>query len=134
MFKSNLNWQQWLKNGDQYLKAATPKSEKSRFGPEIRYNLLAMSLEGYAMAILDYHNHLPDNHTFIDLIAALDVVIPIEETLKERILKYENFQSICSIEKYHRCNPTDEELNDLRGAITEIGTIAHRTCVATSFI
>ena len=45
MYKNNLNWQTWLKNGDQYLNAATPKSKKSRFGTDIRYNLLAMSLE-----------------------------------------------------------------------------------------
>ena len=67
MEENKLNWKTWLKNGDQYLKAATPKAKKSRFGTDIRYNLLGMSLEGYIMAILDYHGTLPDNHTFIDL-------------------------------------------------------------------
>ncbi|MGB5157150.1 MAG: hypothetical protein WBN77_06900 [Desulfobacterales bacterium] len=129
MNETDLDWRKWLKNGDQYLKAATPKGEKSRFGADIRYNLLSMSLEGYVMAILDYHKKLPDNHTFIDLINGLETVMPIDETLKKRILQYENIQSICSIEKYHRSSPTKEELDDLKGAITEISMIAHKTCV-----
>jgi len=128
MYKSNLNWHRWLKNGDQYLKSATPKGEKSRFGTDIRYNLLSMSLEGYIMAILDFHNNLPDNHTYRDLVIGLERVMPISLTLKKRILQYENIQSICSIEKYHRSSPTEEELEDLKGAITEISVIAHKTC------
>lgn len=128
MSRHNLNWQTWLKNGDQYLKAAMPSGSKSRFGTDIRYNLLSMSLEGYIMAILDYHHNLPENHTYFDLMTALETVIPIEETLKKRILQYENIQSICSIEKYYRCDPTEEELDDLKGAIGEISTMAHRTC------
>ena len=126
---SDLDWRKWLKNGDQYLKAATPKGDKSRFGGNIRYNLLSMSLEGYIMAILDFHSSLPDNHTFTDLVAGLEAVAPIGEDLKDRILSYENIQSICSIEKYHRSDPTEEELNDLKSAIVEIGVMAHQTCV-----
>jgi hypothetical protein len=122
------NWQTWLRNGDQYLSATTHKGKKSRFGADIRYNLLSMSLEGYIMAILDYHHNLPDNHTYIDLINALETVIPIEETLKNRILQYENIQSVCSIEKYHRRTPTEEDLEDLRGAIVEISVMAHKVC------
>lgn len=128
MKTNNLNWGKWLKEGDQYLKAATPKGKKSRFGTDIRYNLLSMSFEGYVMAILDYHQDLPDNHTFIDLMNALEKVIPVNKTLKQRILKYENIQSICSIEKYSRRNPTEKELDDLRGAITEISRMAHEIC------
>ncbi len=128
MNKHNLNWQTWLKNGDQYLKAATPKGTKSRFGTDIRYNLLSMSLEGYIMAILDFHHNLPDNHTYFDLIYGLERVMPIDDTLKKRILQYENIQSICSIEKYYRSDPTEEALSDLKGAITEISMMAHKTC------
>ena len=52
------------------------------------------------MAILDYHGTLPDNHPFIDLVAALELVSPLEQSLKGRILKYEGLQTICSIDKY----------------------------------
>jgi hypothetical protein len=87
-----------------------------------------MSLESYVMAILDYHHTLPDNHTFTDLMAALQTVMPLDENLKKRILRYENIQSICSIEKYHRTSPSEEELYDLTGAISELSSMAHKTC------
>ena len=34
--------------------------------------------------------------------------------LKARLLKYENIQSICSLEKYHRVHPTEDELAGLK--------------------
>jgi len=129
MNKKKQNWQTWLQHGDQYLAAATPKYSKSRFGTDIRYNLLSMSLEGYIMAILDYDKNLPFNHTYTDLIFALESVMPLDKTLKARILRYENIQSICSIEKYHRSNPSESDLKDLKEAISEICRIAHETCI-----
>lgn len=122
------NWKTWLKNGDQYMDAATPKGEKSRFGEDIRYNLLSLSLEGYSMAILDYHRTLPENHTYTDLINALDGVVLIPERLKKQILKFENIQSICSVEKYYRTSPSEKDLKELKKAVSEIADIAHDVC------
>ena len=129
---SRLEWQEWLRNGDQYLKAATPRGKTSRFRPEIQYNLLALSLEGYIMAILGFHNSLPFNHTFTDLLDGLETLIPVDKDLKARILKYENIQSICSIEKYARQQPSRADLADLKDAVTRIGQMAHELCAAPS--
>ena len=128
MSNEPLNWNTWLKQGDQYLRATSPKGDKNKFNTEIRYNLLSMSFESYAMAILDFNKTLPDNHTYTDLMNALDHVIVINPELKSRILKYENIQSICSIDKYHINKPTEENLDDLKGAISEIAELAHVTC------
>lgn len=130
MYENKLNWKKWLKEGDQYLKAGTPKKEKAVFSNEILYNLLSMSLEGYVMAILDFHQRLPFNHTFRDLMDGLERVVDLDKDLKARILQYENIQSICSIEKYHRRAPTGTELGFLRAAVNEIGEMAHQTCLS----
>lgn len=130
MEASKLNWNSWLLQGDQYLKAITPKSGKSRFDTVVRYNMISMSLEAYVMAIMDFHKTLPQNHTYTDLLIGLETVIQLDENLKNRILKYENIQSICSIEKYHAVAPTEEELIDLKGAVIEISTMAHTICAA----
>lgn len=125
-----LNWVTWLKEGDQYLKTATPKGDKSKFNNEILYNVYSMALESYIMAILDFHTSLPANHTYTDLVLGLETVYPLDPSLKERVLKYENIQSICSIDKFQIQTATDEELIDLDGAIREIHKIAHEVCVA----
>ena len=124
----NLNWQNWLKEGDQFLKASKPESRSNRFGTSVVYNLLSMALEKYIMAILDYRNSMPDNHTYTDLFNALDKVISIDAELKVRIMKYENIQSICSIEKYHTRDPSNEEIVDLKEAMLIFQAIAHRSC------
>lgn len=124
-----LNWKTWIKEGDQYLKSATPKGEKSKFNNEILYNLLSMALEGYIMAILDYHTALPDNHTYTDLINGLEKVYDLPDDLKSRIMKYEGIQSICSVDQFEIRTATDEELIELHGAITEIKDIAYEVCM-----
>lgn len=127
--KPKLDWRSWMVQGDQYLKAGTPKGEKAKFGGEVRYNLLSMSLESYVMAIMDFHKTLPDNHTYTDLMDGLERVIPVNADLKERILKYENIQSICSVEQFHIKSPDDDQLVELRTAIVEISGIAKGICV-----
>ena len=123
------NWRTWIVKADQYIRAASPEGRKSKFNNAIRYNMLSMSFEGYVMAVMDFHKRLPENHTFTDLVTGLEAVAPVSETLKQRILQYENIQSICSLEKYHTQDPKEEELMDLEAAIREIGTLAHHVCM-----
>lgn len=128
MSNQKLDWKTWLTRGDQNLRSAIPKGEKSKFGTSIRYNLLSMSFEDFSMAMLDYHNSLPDNHTYTDLMNALEKYVPVSEDLKKRILKYESIQSICSVAKYQRNDPTEEEIADLTGAVQEIKELAYQVC------
>ena len=121
------DWQTWLENGDRYLAAAAGK--KGRFDTALRYNLLSMALEGYVMAISDFHSLLPDNHTYTDLMDALERVAPLAPDLKEQILAHESIQQICSIEDYHRSHPTETALADLRQAIEQVASMAHETCL-----
>jgi len=123
-----LNWRTWIIQGDDYLKASKPKGKKSKFGTTILYNLLSMSMESYIMAILDIHKTLPENHTYTDLINALEVTIALDEVLKNRILKYESIQSICSVDKFIINEPTEGEIFDLGGAIDELSLLAHQIC------
>ncbi len=129
MTHAALDWKKWLKEGDQYFESVLPDGKKSRFGTDIRYNLLSMALESFIMAMMDFHDTLPDNHTYTDLIEGLERVMTVDPGLKDRILKYENIQSICSIEQYHRDHqPEESDIADLRDAVLEIRTMAHDVC------
>ena len=125
-----MSWQRWLRQGDQYLSSAAPNGKKSKFTSNIRYNLLSMSLESYVMAILDFYNTMPADHTYTDLLDGLATVLSEDETLKKRLLKYDNLQFICALEKYHIKQPTELELADLRNAILQMGALAHETCAS----
>jgi hypothetical protein len=81
------------------------------------------------MAMVSYHGSLPENHTFTDLIRAWELVAPLEPRLKAAILKYEDMQSICSLENYRRFEPSLEEVAELRAAVTELGAVVKQTCL-----
>jgi len=124
------DWHTWLRDGEQFFKAACPGGKKSRFSADLQYNLLSMSLEGYVMAIADYHHCLPYNHTYTDFIETLENLIGLDPDLKTRLLRHESMQEICSIEDYHRTHPSEDALADLRDVVGNIGEIAKQTCKA----
>lgn len=124
-----LNWHTWIEHGDQYLRSGKGKpGRKVKFSGTVRYNLLSMAYESYAMAILDWHHSLPDNHTYSDLMRGLERVISIDPDLKKRILSLENIQSICSLERFHIRPPSEDQLDTLVEAVEELSQIAHQEC------
>lgn len=128
-----MNWQTWLVNGEKYLRSASGKNgNPSKFIGAIRYNLVSLALESFVMAILDYHGKLPENHTFTDLVDALQLVVPLDPLLRKRILAQEDVQSICSLEAYHRHEPQADDIDDLQDAVSQISIVAHEVCVNTS--
>jgi hypothetical protein len=127
------NYTTWLEKGDKYLSSVKDTGKPGKFSPVIQYNLIAMAFESYAMAILDYHKQLPDNHTFTDLLDALDKVIHIDISLRNAIIRHENIQMLCPVIEYSRHEPTFEEVMEFRGTIVSIAAIAkkliYRECV-----
>jgi hypothetical protein len=114
----------WLEKGDKYLASVKDTGKPGKFSPVIQYNLIAMAFESYAMAILDYHKQLPENHTFTDLLDALDKVIHIDTALRNAIIRHENTQMLCPVIDYKRQEPTLEEVMEFRGTIVTIAEIA----------
>lgn len=116
----------WLEKGDKYLASVKDNGKPGKFSPVIQYNLIAMAFESYAMAILDYHKQLPDNHTFTDLLDALDKVIHIDLALRNAIIRHENTQMLCPVIEYSRHEPTTEEVMEFRKTIVTIASIARK--------
>ena len=124
---SEPSWKTWLREGQQYLKAGM--GEKNKFNNSILYNLLAMSLEKFVMAILGYNLSMPVNHTFSDLIYSLEALYPIDDDLRKTVLLLETKQEICSFEDYVRTDISDEDIVSLRGAVKQFEKIADEVCV-----
>jgi len=116
----------WLEKGDKYLASVKDTGKPGKFSPVIQYNLIAMAFESYAMAILDYHKQLPENHTFTDLLDALDKVIHIDPILRNAIINHENTQMLCPVIEYSRHEPTHDEVMQLRGNIVTISEMAKK--------
>lgn len=128
-----LNWKQWLIQADQYEKAGTAKDGvSSRLSPEIVYNLFSMSLESYSMAILDYHGTLADNHTFTDLVEAIERVTTLEPELKRRILELEKCQQICSFDDFVVAQVDSIMNREFQNVIQIFGNWARSLCCSAA--
>lgn len=121
------SWSVWLREGRQYLRAGSGK--KNIFNNSILYNLLAMSLEKFVMALLGYNMAMPVNHTFTDLLYSLEKIYPLDSGLRETVLKLETKQEICSFEDYVRTEISDEDIIIMRKTIKKFEEMANQVCI-----
>lgn len=106
------DWRLFFKEGDDYRNTALRAAAKRRevFTAEILYNLAAMAIEKYLMALLMFHGDLADNHTMRDLIHSVERHLPLDSDFRERLLFLDTFQDICDLESYCRTPPSEAEL------------------------
>jgi hypothetical protein len=101
--KNNEIWEQFYREGLDYLKTALNASNRPKvFTPVILYNISAMAIEKLFMGFLLYHKRLPENHTLEDLANEVTKVMPLSRKLKEKLLIMDSFQDICSIDQCGR--------------------------------
>ena len=121
-------WRDWLEHGRQYEQVGIGKSGDSKLSPTIVYNLFSMSLESYCMAILDYHGTLADNHTFTDLMDALETVCDVDPKFKLRILTLEKSQQICAFDDFVIAQVDSIVNREFQDVVKIIGRMARLEC------
>jgi HEPN domain-containing protein len=106
-------WEDYLKDGESYLKTAAGAFEKQKnaFTPEILYNIIAMAIEKFIMAVLMRHGELPYNHTMRDLVEAMDTAFPAAiDELREGLLRMDGYQEICDLYGFTIVPPESSEI------------------------
>lgn len=106
-------WEDYVKDGESYLKTAVGAFEKQKkaFTPEILYNIIAMAIEKFIMAALMRHGTLPYNHTMKDLIAAMDAAFPAAiDELREGLVRMDGYQEICDLDGFRIVPPESSEI------------------------
>ena len=80
-----MSWQQQLSGADVYLKRV---KNSNSYSPDLLYNLCAMAIEQYFMALCVYKNVLPENHRFSDLVDAVSSFTPVDGNIIEDLKKW----------------------------------------------
>lgn len=128
-------WKKFLAESRQYLKAVQGKNGKpSKLLNDIRYNLLALSVEKSVMALLMYNNDMADNHTFSDLLSSVSKYVTIPVTIRDELLDLEKTQTICNVYEYHRGIPTDMVVSRLMLVAEYLIELAIQTCTKESAV
>ena len=106
------NWQQYLRDGDQFLNTAERAFAGNRkaFNFAALYNLTAMAIEKYIMAFLMQRGDLADNHTMADLVTALERHLTPEPEFCARMRLLDTFQDLCTTEQSHYVDLSREQV------------------------
>lgn len=106
-------WQQFLDEGEAFLKTASGALSKKRevFTADILYNIISMAIEKFVMAALMRAGTMPYNHTMADLVAAMEETFPgVLADIRERLLDMDRYQEICDLEDFSITPPDMDEI------------------------
>lgn len=109
-------WEEFLRDGDAYLKTATAAYKKKNkvFTSEILYNLIAMAIEKFVMAALMQHGTMPYNHTMADLVEAMEHTFPGKMgNIGEGLLDMDKYQDICDLDGFKIIPPEMEKIAEM---------------------
>lgn len=115
-------WQDFFREAEEYLATATKAARKRPevFTPEILYNLTAMAIEKYFMALLLSRRDLADNHTMADLVCSLARHVILPATLVQDLLFLDSFQEICDPGLARYRTPTIEDITKILATGTKV--------------
>jgi hypothetical protein len=115
------DWRQFYQEGDDYLGTAVRAARRWEvFTPEILYNLAAMAIEKYFMALLMRHGDLADNHTMRDLIDSVERHLPIAPDLAATLIRLDAFQEICALNTWRRQPLTTGDIPHILAAARQV--------------
>ncbi len=81
--------------------------------PSLVFNIAAVALERYLVALCDLYGLEPKNHNYITLMLDIEEVLTIPIELTRRIKAMDWIFGICSIDEYRHPNPDINDMNNV---------------------
>jgi hypothetical protein len=73
------------------------------------FNVAAVAIEAYLIALCARHKLLPFNHDYASLVASAEEAIDFAPDLRQAILSLDEIFGICSIDNYHHGKPVQAD-------------------------
>ncbi|MEN3754700.1 hypothetical protein [Mangrovibacter yixingensis] len=73
------------------------------------FNVAAVAVECYLIALCGLHGILPFNHNYRSLVMSAEEKVVLGEELKRRILALDDLFGLCSIDDYYHGVPGDDD-------------------------
>ncbi len=97
LYMKHGNWDSFYKEGIAYCDRAMV-GDKNGYTAELLHGIVSMAAEKLLMALLLYHNRMPEGHTFIDLVSAAAGICDIDESLKSDLFLIDEMIPLCSLD------------------------------------
>ena len=80
--------------------------------PSLVFNIAAVALERYLVAICDLYGEDPRNHNYITLMHMVETMLEVPKELNKRIKAMDWIFGICSIDEYRHPNPDEKDMEN----------------------
>jgi hypothetical protein len=78
---------------------------RDRMRASLIFNVSAIAIECYMVALCAYFKTMPINHSFTSLVADVEALMPFPSELAEGIRSLDEIFGICSLDDYHHGTP-----------------------------
>jgi hypothetical protein len=80
--------------------------------PSLVFNIAAVALERYLVALCDLYGEDPRNHNYITLMRTVETLVELPKELNKRIKAMDWIFGICSIDDYRHPNPDEADMEN----------------------
>lgn len=84
------------------------------------FNVAAVALERYLVALCDLHGAEPRNHNYVCLMETIEKIIDFPPVLNEEIRSLDLIFGICSLENYYHGTPASNDADRVLSMCNEI--------------
>ena len=88
--------------------------------PSLVFNIAAVALERYLVALCDLYGAEVRNHNYITLMHTVETLVDIPKDLNRRIRAMDWIFGICSIDEYRHPNPDESDMENVLTLCNEV--------------
>jgi len=98
--------------------------------PSLVFNIAAVALERYLVALCDLYGEDPRNHNYITLMKTVETLVEVPKELNRRIKAMDWIFGICSIDEYRHPNPDEKDMENALVLCVEVQKLFDKSRVA----
>jgi hypothetical protein len=98
--------------------------------PSLVFNIAAVALERYLVALCDLYGEDPRNHNYITLMRTIETLVEVPKDLNKRIKAMDWIFGICSIDDYRHPNPDEKDMENALVLCVEVQKLFDQNRIA----
>jgi HEPN domain-containing protein len=98
---------------------------EAEYADSLVFNVAAVALERYLVAICEWNGVEPMNHNFIGLMKEVDTLTDIPHEISRDVRSLDRIFGICSLDDYYHGNPEAADRDKVLRLCGEMRTLCH---------
>lgn len=104
------NWDKYIAEADSYFRVANGAYKKEKFGEQVIYNMVSMSVENYLTALCFGIGDIPEHSEISAMLKQIEPKIDIPVSFFEEADFINSFMNLCSLEVLETKDPSRNDL------------------------